>query len=93
MVMDELSLEDVISVGHLGVIVKLSHVCVEMVPLQRRLWSTVLAALHAEEQPKRCLPLLLSLRAYEDHYQTAGHGEMEKEVRREGGSIYNIYTV
>ncbi len=82
MLVGELSpLEDVLFVGHSGVVVRLVDRVATCCPDQQpSLLQALLTAFHTQSSPRSCAPLFLSLTAYEIH-----HGEAEKRKEEEKG--------
>ena len=83
------SLEDVLFVGHMGVVVHLLQAAVASAVSEQQsalLWS-VLRAFHCEAAPKICAPLLLRVVAYEVLYgndcQEKREGKEEEEEEEE----------
>lgn len=77
MVFDEVDLDRVLAVGHYGVVVKLASACVQCPERQRQFCSETFSALHCAAEPNKCLPLLLALERYGQHY---GHGKEGSKV-------------
>ena len=61
-------IEDVLYVGHSGVVVKLVQSGLKCPVLQADILQALLAAFHAEADPRSCVPLLLTLTAYEVYF-------------------------
>lgn len=68
MAFDEVDLDRVLAVGHYGVVVKMASACVQCPERQRQFCAETLSALHCTDHPNKCLPLLLALETYEQHY-------------------------
>lgn len=77
MAFDEVDLGRVLVVGHSGVVVKLAAACVRCPERQRQFCSEVLSAVHCTAETNKCLPLLLALETYEEHY-SGKEGSREK---------------
>ncbi len=75
MLLEELSsLEEVLFAGHTGVVVKLTEAVMSCPPCQDTLLQLLLSSFHVEIKPKLCVPLLLTMTAYEVYLE-----EKEKE--------------
>lgn len=77
MVFDEVDLDKVLAVGHYGVVVKLASACAQCLERQRQFCSETFSALHCTAEPNKCLPLLLAMETYEQHY---GHEKVGSKV-------------
>ncbi|XP_056600477.1 nucleolar protein 9 [Triplophysa dalaica] len=79
-IFDELmeGFEAVLAAGHMGVVIQLAESCVQWEERQDTLMQRLLKAFHCSDPASRhtsCLPLFLSLLAYEVHYQTETAGD------------------
>ncbi|KAI7809981.1 putative nucleolar protein 9 [Triplophysa rosa] len=79
-IFDELmeGFEAVLAAGHMGVVIQLAESCVQWEERQDTLMQRLLQAFHCSDPASRhtsCLPLFLSLLAYEVHYQTETAGD------------------
>ena len=61
-------LEDVLFVGHSGVVVKVVEAGLKCPDLQQGILDALLTAFHAEAETKSCVPLFLTLTAYEVYF-------------------------
>ncbi|KAG7525834.1 nucleolar protein 9 [Solea senegalensis] len=83
---DELvqGVEAILAVGHMGVIVQLAESCAESEEKQDEMMQCLLHAFHCAEPGSRlvcCLPLFMSLLAYEVYYHTdTDEGSTQTEV-------------
>nr|XP_046264886.1 nucleolar protein 9 [Scatophagus argus] len=83
---DELieGVEAILAAGHMGVIVQLAESCAESEEKQQELMQCLLRAFHCAEPGSRhvsCLPLFLSLLAYEVYYHSdTAEGSTQTEV-------------
>ncbi|XP_028831344.1 nucleolar protein 9 isoform X2 [Denticeps clupeoides] len=89
-VFDELleGLEAILAAGHMGVVVQLAESCVEREDRQTEMLQQLLQAFHCAEPSSRhssCLPLLLSLYAYEVYYNSeAAEGDTASQRPLDG---------
>ena len=58
-------LEEILFVGHTGVVVKLTQAAVSCPEKQPTLFQALMKAFHTETKPKCCVPLFLALTTYE----------------------------
>ena len=75
-------LEDVLFVGHSGVVVKLAEAGLKSVPHQPEILKALLHAFHAERDANYCVPLFLTLTAYEVYSEHKEKMEKDKDVER-----------
>ena len=61
------NLEEVLFVGHSGVVVKLLEVCVRCVEHQQLVLQNLLKCFHTENTLDKCVPLFLTLTTVEVH--------------------------
>lgn len=68
-------LEDILFVGHSGVVLKLVERVAMFCPdHQPTLLDSLLTAFHTQSSPRSCAPLFLSLMAYEAYYGEPSEG-------------------
>ena len=75
-------LEDVLFVGHSGVVVKLAEAGLRSAGQQQEIVEALLSAFHAESDPKCCVPLFLALTAYEVYSEHEEKMESDKDIAR-----------
>ena len=94
-------LEDVLFVGHSGVVVKLAEAGLRSAGQQQEIVEALLSAFHAENDPKCCVPLFLALTAYEVYSEHEEKMESDKDIARVrhyisyisySTCIWNIYS-
>ena len=72
MVLDELlaSVEDVMFVGHYGVLVSLVAACERCPEKQKNVFQMLLQVFHVEQRPKQLLKVILSLTTFEVYQES-----------------------
>ena len=75
-------LEDVLFVGHSGVVVKLAEAGLRSAGQQQEIVEALLSAFHAESDRKCCVPLFLALTAYEVYSEHEEKMESDKDIAR-----------
>ena len=75
-------LEDVLFAGHSGVVVKMVEACLQTPSQQPQMVKTLLIAFHAKENPNACLPLFLTLTAYEVYLEHTEKRKSDKDLPR-----------
>jgi hypothetical protein len=74
--------EDVLFAGHGGVAVKMAEASLRNPAQQPEILKTLLAAFHAEDNPNSCVPLFLTLTAYEVYVEHKEKRERDKDIAR-----------
>ena len=82
------SLEEILFAGHTGVVVKLVEAAISCPEKQPAVLQLLLTAFHTEAKPKCCVPLFLSLMAYEMYFKSES-GEDSQKVSTD--SIYRAH--
>lgn len=59
------SLEDILFLGHTGVVVKLAEAAVACPEVQQTLLAAILKAFHTSDHPSSCVPVILALLTYD----------------------------
>jgi nucleolar protein 9 len=75
-------LEDVLFAGHSGVVVKMAELCLRSPDQQSEMMKILLVAFHAKDDPNACIPLFLTLTAYEAYLEHEQKRETDKDVPR-----------
>ena len=75
-------LEDVLFVGHSGVVVKMAEAALRSPHHQPAILKALLTAFHAGSDSKRCVPLFLTLTAYEVYKEHEEKMNIDKDISR-----------
>ena len=75
-------LEDVLFAGHCGVVVQMAEACLRSPAQQPEMMKTLLVAFHAQENPNACVPLFLTLTAYEAYLEHEEKTEIDKDITK-----------
>ena len=75
-------LEDVLFAGHSGVVVKMAEAGLRATARQPEIVETLLVAFHAQNDTNTCVPLLLTLTAYEVHVEHTEKRESDINLAR-----------
>ena len=75
-------LEDVLFVGHSGVAVRLAEAGLRSSPQQTEILTALLNAFHVKMDAKYCVPLFLTLTAYEVYCEHKEEMKSNKEITR-----------
>lgn len=68
--------------GHNGVVVKLAEAGLKTAPRQPEILKALLSAFHVENDAKSCVPLFLTLTAYEVYSEHKEKMEKDKDIKR-----------
>lgn len=82
-------LEDILFAGHSGVVVKMAEVALRLPDQQPEFMKMLLTAFHTENDTNYCVPLFLTLTAYEVYLEHAKQRESDKDVERVSGLLSN----
>ena len=81
-------LEDVLFVGHSGVVVKLTEAGLKNTSQQSEILKALLKAFHADKDAKCCVPLFLTITAYEVYSKHREKMKNDKSLARVGYFTY-----
>lgn len=81
------SLEEILFVGHTGVVVKLAEAAITAPDVQGTLLPALLQAFHVDTHPLSSAPVILALLTYEVFYSQEEEEEEGVEKQEEGGEI------
>ena len=86
-------LEDLLALGHMGVVVRMAEVAVRFVIKQKKMLKVLLRAFHCEGKVERCSAVVLisSLTTYEIFYGTKPESdEKEKDNEEKNDSVVSL---
>ena len=75
-------LEDVLFAGHSGVVVKMAEAALRSPAQQQEVVQTLLTVFHTDTDTSACLPLFLTLTAYEVYSEHRKKMESDKDLER-----------
>ena len=81
------SLEDLLFLGHTGVVVKLAEAAVACPEVQPVLLEAILKAFHTDAHPDSCAPVILALLTYDVFYETSEEGSIKPHPFTLHGSL------
>ena len=88
-----LHLEDVLFAGHSGVVVKMAGLCLRSTDQQSEMMKTLLVAFHAQDDPNACIPLFLTLTAYEAYLEHEQKRETDKDIPRVSNFVHRTLLI
>jgi len=86
-------LEDLLALGHIGVVVRMAEIAVRFVIKQKKMLKALLRAFHCEGKVERssAVVLISSLTTYEIFYGTkSAPDEKEKDSKENGNSVVSL---
>ena len=78
--------------GHSGVVVKVAEAGLKSPPQQPQILQALLEAFHADKDTRCCVPLLLTLTAYEVYSEHKEKMESDKDINRVSTCIFFSFT-
>ena len=85
-------LEDVLFAGHSGVVVKMAEAGLRTPDQQSEILKTLLTVFHAETNTSVCVPLFLTLTAYEVYAEHVQSRESDSDLERVGNETIHFHT-
>lgn len=84
-------LEDLLALGHMGVVVRMAELAVRFVIKQKKMLKALLQAFHCEgkDEQTSSVPLISSLTTYEIFYGTKAD-EKEKDEEENNTSVVSV---
>ena len=85
-------LEDVLFAGHSGVVVKMAEAGLRTPDQQSEILKTLLTVFHAETNTSVCVPLFLTLTAFEVYAEHVQSRESDSDLERVGNETIHFHT-
>ena len=83
-------IEDILAVGHMGVIIRMAEICARLKVKQKALVTKLLESFHCDgrEEKKSSVPLLVSLTTYDVFY-----GVKDKQLDSDGTEKEEVHVL